>query len=119
MTTSGIDSGFPSIHDAPTESCTDLFGMEEAMPFAKDSCWMQKYKALKAYILERGHLPDKHVVENRALLSWAKYQRKKLKEGTLDADKVRLFGELMALRKNEHTGGRRKQSPSSNTCDRR
>lgn len=28
---------------------------------------------LKAYIQERGYLPDKHVVENRALLSWAKY----------------------------------------------
>lgn len=34
--------------------------------------WMENYEALKAYIIERGHLPDKHVVENRALLSWAK-----------------------------------------------
>ena len=33
--------------------------------------WYQNYEALKAYILERGHLPDKHVVENRALLNWA------------------------------------------------
>ena len=36
--------------------------------------WYHNYEALKAYISERGHLPDKHVVENRALLSWAKYQ---------------------------------------------
>ena len=42
--------------------------------------WYQNYEALKAYILERGHLPDKHVVENRALLSWAKYQRKKIRK---------------------------------------
>lgn len=42
--------------------------------------WRANYEALKAYILERGHLPDKHVVENRAFLSWAKYQRKKIKE---------------------------------------
>ena len=48
--------------------------------------WMANYEALKAYILERGHLPDKHVVENRSLLSWAKYQRKKIKEGNLDAE---------------------------------
>lgn len=55
---------------------------------SKNDCnWYQNYEALKAYIQERGHLPDKHVVENRALLSWAKYQRKKIKEGTLDAEK--------------------------------
>ena len=44
-----------------------------------DTNWYRNYEALKAYILQRGHLPDKHVVENRALLSWAKYQRKKIK----------------------------------------
>ena len=54
------------------------------MSSLNDSKWYQNYKALKAYIQERGHLPDKHVVENRALLSWAKYQRKKIKAGKLD-----------------------------------
>lgn len=39
----------------------------------KDSNWLNNYEVLKAYILERGHLPDKHVVTNRSLLSWAKY----------------------------------------------
>ena len=48
--------------------------------------WLANYEALKAYILERGHLPDKHVKTNRSLLSWAKYQRKKIKEGTLDKE---------------------------------
>lgn len=73
----------------------------------KDSNWLNNYEALKAYILERGHLPDKHVVTNRSLLSWAKYQRKKIKEGTLDADKTQIFNELMGMRSTEHTGGRR------------
>jgi hypothetical protein len=73
----------------------------------KDSNWLNNYEALKAYILERGHLPDKHVVTNRSLLSWAKYQRKKIKEGTLDADKTQIFNELMCMRSTEHTGGRR------------
>lgn len=72
--------------------------------------WLANYEALKAYILERGHLPDKHVVENRALLSWAKYQRKKIKEGTLDAEKLELFESLLATRSTEHTGGRRKKT---------
>lgn len=73
-----------------------------------DSNWYQNYEALKAYIQERGHLFDKHVVTNRSLLSWAKYQRKKIKEGNLDAEKRELFESLLATRSNEHTGGRRK-----------
>lgn len=78
------------------------------MTSKSESNWYQNYDALKAYILERGHLPDKHVVENRALLSWAKYQRKKIKEGTLENEKRELFESLLATRSNEHTGGRRK-----------
>ena len=73
-----------------------------------DSNWYRNYDALKAYILQRGHLPDKHVVENCALLLWAKYQRKKIKEGTLDDEKRELFESLLATRSTEHTGGRRK-----------
>ena len=75
-----------------------------------DTKWHQNYEALKVYILQRGHLPDKHVVENRALLSWAKYQRKKIKEETLDEEKRELFESLLATRSNEHTGGRRKKT---------
>lgn len=66
--------------------------------------WMENYEALKAYILERGHLPDKHVKTNRSLLSWAMYQRKKIKEGTLDKEKRELCESLLATRSNEHTG---------------
>lgn len=78
-----------------------------------DTNWHQNFEALKAYIQERGHLPDKHVVENRALLSWAKYQRKKIKEGTLDNEKRELFESLLATRSTEHTGGRRKRYEKS------
>lgn len=78
------------------------------MASKNDDKWLTNYEALKAYILERGHLPDKHVVENRSLLSWAKYQRKKIKEGTLDEEKRELFESLLATRSTEHTGGRKK-----------
>ena len=80
------------------------------MSSKNDSNWYQNYEALKTYIIERGHLPDKHVVENRALLSWVKYQRKKIKEGTLDAGKVQLFIELMGMRSTAHTGGRKRKN---------
>ena len=79
------------------------------MSSKNDSNWYQNYEALKTYILERGHLPDKHVVENRALLSWAKYERKKIKEGTLDAEKRVQFESLLATRSTEQTGGRSKK----------
>ena len=79
------------------------------MSSKNDSNWYQNYEALYAYIQERGHLPDKHVVTNRSLLSWAKYQRKKIKEGNLDAEKRELFETLLATRSTEHTGGRRKK----------
>ena len=75
-----------------------------------DSNWYRNYEALKVYMRQRGHLPDKHVVENRALLSWAKYQRKKIKEGTLDEEKREMFESLLATRSNDHTGVRRKKT---------
>ena len=86
-----------------------MVGTEQATLSTRDTNWLQNYEALKVYILQRGHLPDKHVVENRALLSWAKYQRKKIKEETLDEEKRELFESLLATRSNEHTGGRRKK----------
>lgn len=80
------------------------------MASKNDSNWHQNYEALKAYIQEQGHLPDKHVVTNRSLLNWAKYQRKKIKEGTLDDEKQEMFESLLATRSNGHTGGRRKKT---------
>ena len=71
------------------------------MASKNDAKWYQNYEALKVYILQRGHLPDKHVVENRALPSWAKYQRKKIKEGTLEDEKREMFETLLATRSTE------------------
>lgn len=71
--------------------------------------WNNNFKLLKAYIEEHHHLPDKKKVENRGLLSWAKYQRKRIKAEALDEVKTRMFQELMDSRSNEHTGGRKKK----------
>lgn len=87
------------------------------MTSKNESNWYYNYEALKAYILKCGHLPDKHVVENRALFSWAKYQRKKIKEGTLDNEKRELFEALLATRSIEHTGWRRKKTLMSISDD--
>ena len=70
--------------------------------------WITNYEALKVYIDEHHHLPDKHKVENRGLLSW-KYQMKKKKAGTLTGEQERMLQELAESRSTEHTGGRRKK----------
>ena len=60
-----------------------------------EESWNQNFESLKAYIEEHHHLPDKMVrqahqpKENRGLLSWAKYQRKRIKAGALDEEMVR------------------------------
>lgn len=71
--------------------------------------WQTNYDALKAYIAEHGHLPDKHKVEFRGLLNWTKYQRKRIKENTMPTDQQTLFEQLMNSRSTEHTGGNKKK----------
>ena len=73
-----------------------------------EDSWNKNFEMLKAYIEGHHHLPDKKKMENRGLLSWAKYQRKRIKAGSLDEEKTRMFLELMDSRSKEHTGGRRK-----------
>lgn len=71
--------------------------------------WMLHYNELKEYVMVHHHFPDKHKVEFRGLLNWAKYTRKKIKAGTLQEEQRLLFEELAASRYfDEHTGGRRK-----------
>lgn len=74
--------------------------------------WIIFFSDLQAYIETYGHLPDKHVVENRGLLSKAKYLRKKIKVGTAEDWMVVSFEAILAKRSNEHTGGRRKKQNS-------
>lgn len=78
------------------------------MATKNDENWFANYEALKAHVLETGHFPNKH--DKR--LNWAKFQMKKIKVGTMDPERQRLFVELMAMRSGLHTGGRKKASPS-------
>lgn len=73
--------------------------------------WLANYEALKTYVMEHKHLPDKHKETDRNKLSWWKYLMKKKKAGTLTEEQIRLLDELSAMRSTEHTGGRRKAFP--------
>lgn len=82
---------------------------ERVMASKNDEKWMANYEALKAYIDEHHHLPDKHKETDRNKLSWWKYQMKKNKVGTLTGEQERMLQELADSRSTEHTGGRRKK----------
>lgn len=71
--------------------------------------WSTFFDELQAYIKVHGHLPDKHVVENRGLLSKAKYFKKKIKAGTAEYWMVERFEKILAMRSKKHTGSRKKK----------
>ena len=60
--------------------------------------WQENYVQLKRYIEEHRHLPDKKKVEFRALLNWWKYNKKLIKQGKLDKDRMMLLQELSDMR---------------------
>lgn len=67
--------------------------------------WLSNYEALKAHVLETGHFCDKHT----RLCNWVKFQRKRIKAGTMPEEQMRLFQELEGMRSGEHTGGRKRK----------
>lgn len=69
--------------------------------------WMANYEALKAHVERMGHFPNKHT----ALNNFCRYQRKRIKAGTMPEEQRCLFLELCNARSGAHTGGRRKQQP--------
>lgn len=63
----------------------------------RESIWNTRYAELKAYIEEFGQLPRR--VDNRALLNWWKYNRRLLKKGKLDEERMLLITNLGNMRK--------------------
>ena len=79
-----------------------------------DEKWVRNYLILQEYVRQRGHFPDKH----NKMLNWVKYQRKRIKAGSMPEEQMRLFKELCDQRSHEHTGGRRKKvQPDKPTID--
>ncbi len=64
----------------------------------REETWNKKYQALKAYVEEYKQFPDKKKVENRALLNWWKYNKKRMKQGAMTEDKQALLLELSNMR---------------------
>ncbi len=60
--------------------------------------WFEKYELLKEYVKIHHQFPDKKKVENRSLLNWWKYNKKRIKEGKVKDDKLILLEELSNMR---------------------
>ena len=59
---------------------------------------MEHYSLLKEYVSEHGHLPDKKKVDNRGLLNWWKYNKKRAKQGLMLPDRLALLKTLSNMR---------------------
>ena len=64
----------------------------------RDLKWQENYEQLKDYIVKHHHLPNKKKVENRGLLNWWKYNKKLVRLGKMDMDRVSLLEELNKMR---------------------
>jgi hypothetical protein len=64
----------------------------------KEETWNENYQALKTYVEDHKQFPDKKKVENRALLNWWKYNKKRMKQGVMPDDKQALLLELSNMR---------------------
>ena len=53
------------------------------MAMDREETWNKNYQALKAYVEGHKQFPDKKKVENRALLNWWKYNKKRMKQGAM------------------------------------
>ena len=74
----------------------------------QDEKWLAKYNEVKTFIEENHRNPSKHDAEERGqYLNWLKHNRKQLNAGTLKAERIEPFKQLLALmeenkRKNQY-----------------
>ena len=68
--------------------------------------WQANFEALKEHVTLTGHFPNKHTKLN----NWCRYQRKRIKAGTMLPEQKAQFEALAASRSDEHTGGRKKRN---------
>ena len=63
-----------------------------------ESKWLAHYNELLSYVEEHHQLPDKKKLDNRNLLNWWKYNRKCIKAGKLNADRLEKLRKINEMR---------------------
>ena len=64
----------------------------------RETKWHDNYRKLAEYVELHHQLPDKKKVGNRGLLNWWKYNKKRMKDGYLEAEKTILLKNLSDMR---------------------
>ncbi len=63
-----------------------------------ESKWLAHYNELLSYVEEHHQLPDKKKPDNRNLLNWWKYNRKCIKAGKLNAERLEKLRKINEMR---------------------
>lgn len=63
-----------------------------------ESKWLAHYNELLSYVEEHHQLPDKKKLDKRNLLNWWKYNRKCIKAGKLNADRLEKLRKINEMR---------------------
>ena len=64
----------------------------------REANWQESYKELLAYVEEHGQFPNKKKADKRGLLNWWKYNRKCIKTGKLNADRLEKLRKINEMR---------------------
>ena len=66
----------------------------------QDERWMVKYNEVKEFIECEHRNPSKYRLEEHDMLNWIKHNRKLLNAGTLKAERIELFTQLLSKMEN-------------------
>lgn len=68
-----------------------------------DAQWHQHARMLMDFVCQNGRNPSKYKDEERAMLHWLKYNKKRRKAGMMPPERLRLFDELLqTMEKHRH-----------------
>lgn len=63
----------------------------------QDERWLGKLNEVKDFIVKNKRNPSRHNIEDHLALNWIKHNRKLMNAGTLKAERIERFNELLAL----------------------
>ena len=63
----------------------------------QDERWLIRYNEVKTFIEENPRNPSKHRIEEHDMLNWLKANRKVMNAGSLKAERVEPFQQLLGL----------------------
>jgi len=63
----------------------------------QDERWLAKFNEVRDFIVKNKRNPSRHNIEDHLALNWIKHNRKLMNAGSLKAERIERFKELLAL----------------------